>query len=246
MKIDRKKVSIQIFDYIKEMMKSENMQPGDRLPTESRLTEMFGVSRTPVREALSILEASGLIVSKQGGGSVVQSIPAGSLLEETPFEFIDPAEIVHVFETRLIVESGAARLAAERRSMEDLQNIERALGSVSASQRQDQIGHDEDIAFHREIAKASHNSVLIQTMENISTLHRKAIKFLLMNYMTDAGKRPQLLEEHDRIFDAIKNQEPSAAENAMNEHLTNAKEHFTMKRGDINERLDNEAQGEHS
>ncbi|MFB4164016.1 FadR/GntR family transcriptional regulator [Alteribacillus sp. JSM 102045] len=226
MKIERKKVSMQVFDRIKEMIKEEKMQPGDKLPTESKLTEMFGVSRTPVREALSVLEASGLIASKQGGGSVVQATSISSLMEETHFEFVDPEEILNLLETRLILETGAAYLAGERRTVDDLDEMKQALDEIRYSQDKSKIGHKEDIAFHKVIAKASHNPILIGTMENISELHEKAIKFSLMKNMGITGKRQRVLNEHEHIYKAVELGDPKKAEQAMFEHLTNAKKKF--------------------
>ena len=223
MKIERRKVSMQVFDRIKKMIDDQELKPGDKLPTESYFTELFGVSRTPIREALSVLEASGLITSTQGGGSVIQPISASSLMEETRFEFIQPEEVVNLLETRVIVESGAAYYASLRRTQADLENIHQALSNIRGSQSGDNIGHEEDIRFHKLIVKASHNPVLIQTMESISGLYDKAVKYSLSKNVGWKEKRQQVLKEHKEIYEAIEQKDSTRARQAMIIHLENAK-----------------------
>ncbi|KGP73275.1 FadR/GntR family transcriptional regulator [Pontibacillus yanchengensis] len=226
MKIERKKVSMQVFDRIKEMIQQEKMKPGDKLPTEKQLSEMFGVSRTPVREALSVLEASGLTTSKQGGGSVIQATSLSNLMEETQFEFVDPEEVLNLLETRIILETEAARLAAERRTPEELDEIKQNLDAIRLSQDENQIGYKEDIAFHNAIVKASHNPILNQTIEGVTNLYEKAIRFSLMKNMGISEKRAQVLSEHERIYAAISQGNGPKAKEEMQNHLSNARKKF--------------------
>ncbi|WP_082676468.1 FadR/GntR family transcriptional regulator [Shouchella shacheensis] len=223
MKIERKKVSMQVFDQIKKMIKEEKLKPGDRLPPESHFTELFGVSRTPIREALSVLEASGLIASKQGGGSVIQSIQASNLMEEMHFEFLDPQDVIHLLETRIVLESGAAYYAADRRSEEDLIAIMKAYQGVIAQQTQGEVGHKEDVAFHQSIVKAAHNPVLEQSMQSVSTLYEKAVEYSLAKNIGWEEKRTQVHSEHESIMHFIENKRPDDAFTAMKNHLMNAK-----------------------
>ncbi|MBB6450037.1 GntR family transcriptional repressor for pyruvate dehydrogenase complex [Geomicrobium halophilum] len=205
------------------MIKDHEFKPGDKLPSENYFTELFGVSRTPIREALSILEASGLITSKQGGGSVIQSISVSNLMEETSFEFIHPQEVVHLLETRMITEAGAAYFAAKRRTQTDADTMHKALLLIRDSQLEEKIGHQEDIHFHKVIVKASHNPVLIQTMKGLSTLYDKAVKYSLSKNFGWEEKKDQVFQEHEEIYQAIERQDPESAQRAMINHLGNAK-----------------------
>ncbi|QDI92886.1 FadR family transcriptional regulator [Salicibibacter halophilus] len=223
MKIERKKVSMQVFDHIKTMMEEQELKPGDKLPTESYFTELFGVSRTPIREALSVLEASGLITSTQGGGSVIQPISASNLMEETRFQFMNPLEVVDLLETRMILESGAAYFAAKRREPADLEVIQQALTNIRDVQSEAKIGYEEDIHFHKVIVEASHNPVLVQTMGSISNLYEKAVKYSLSKNLGWDEKKQQVLQEHEAIYVAIEKKEAEEARNAMIKHLENAK-----------------------
>ncbi|MFG6121417.1 FadR/GntR family transcriptional regulator [Thalassobacillus sp. B23F22_16] len=226
MKIERRKVSMQVFDRIKEYIQNEDMKPGDRLPTEKQLSEMFGVSRTPVREALSVLEASGLTVSKQGGGSIVQATSLTNLIEETQFEFIDTDEVLNLLETRIILETEAARLAAERATPDEKALIKEKLDAIRSSQNDNRVGYKEDIAFHNAIVRASHNPILVHSVENITTLYEKAIRFSLKKNMGISEKRAQVLSEHERIYTAIRMGNGEQARDEMQHHLSNACKKF--------------------
>ncbi|KGX87058.1 FadR/GntR family transcriptional regulator [Pontibacillus litoralis] len=226
MKIVRKKVSLQVFDRIKEMIQEQDLKPGDKLPTEKELTELFGVSRTPVREALSILEASGITVPKQGGGSVIQPVSLTNMLEQIQLEFVDEEEVLNLLETRIILESEAARLAASRRTEEDLVLLETALDRLKQSQTDTQIGHKEDIAYHTAIVQATHNPILIRTVDSINHLYEKAIFYSLLQYMKLAENRAQILAEHEKVLDAIKKRDEEQAKETMYHHLLNSMKKF--------------------
>ncbi|MED4216415.1 GntR family transcriptional regulator [Priestia megaterium] len=83
--IERKKVSSQVLDQLKKMIKEKTFPPESRLPSEHELSKMFGVSRAPIREALSVLSASGLIESRQGGGSYVKRVNLVGMLDPMTF-----------------------------------------------------------------------------------------------------------------------------------------------------------------
>src|SRR5512138_2855760 len=119
--IKPKKVSSQIADQIRESILAGDFSPGDKLPPERELAEMFGVSRPSVREALNILASSGLVMSYQGGGTVVQSLVdpnQGNALSELIRSQQERA--LEVIEVRKCMESWTAYYAAQRALPEDL------------------------------------------------------------------------------------------------------------------------------
>lgn len=224
MEIKRKKVSEQIFEQIKEKIKQGKYKPGDKLPTETALAEQLGVSRSPIREALRILEASGAIESKQGGRSVVKFIPITNLMETTALEIIDIDEVLQLLEVRIILESEIAALAAERRNEEDISYIEEALKEMKeTTEKEQEIGHEQDILFHNTIIKSSKNIVLKKTIDGISNLYYKSIRFSLAKNVGFYKKKNQILEEHKKIAEAIKLQDSKQAKKSMEQHLLNSK-----------------------
>ncbi|TCP28834.1 GntR family transcriptional repressor for pyruvate dehydrogenase complex [Scopulibacillus darangshiensis] len=206
------------------MIKEGKYKPGEKLPAETKLSEMFNVSRPPIREALRVLEASGVIKSKQGGGSVVQPISITNLMEKTTLEMVNIDEVLHLLEVRIILESQTAVLAAKRRDDRDLECIQEALNDMRlAIDNEESIGHKQDIDFHTAIVKAAHNPVLQQTMDGISNLYYSATKFSLKKNVGLYQKRQQVLQEHENIAEAIRLQDEEAAKEAMSLHLKNAR-----------------------
>jgi GntR family transcriptional regulator, transcriptional repressor for pyruvate dehydrogenase complex len=222
--IERKKVSEQVFDQLKTMIKENEYPPNTKLPSENELSKMFGVSRAPIREALSVLAASGLIESRQGGGSWVREIHLVDMLESVTFEMVEIEQVYELLEMRSIIETEAAALAAFRYQIEDLDKLEKALQLFKVTvQDESSIGHEADFNFHWEIVKASKNRFLIQSIENLSELYRKALAFSLKKNVGMPRKREQVYEEHSKIFNAIKDREPEKAAYYMKTHLTNAR-----------------------
>ena len=93
MKIERKKVSELVLEELKEMIKTGKFPPNSQLPSENELVKMFGVSRSPIREALSVLAAGGLIESRQGGRSWVREVNVAEMLKQVHFEMIKVEEV---------------------------------------------------------------------------------------------------------------------------------------------------------
>ncbi|MFB5661335.1 FadR/GntR family transcriptional regulator [Alteribacillus sp. HJP-4] len=222
--IERRKISHQVLEEMKKLIKNKEFPVNEKLPSETELAERFGVSRAPVREALSVLAASGIVESKQGGGSWVRPLPIEDLLKETSLEVMGTEEILYLIETRIILEREAASLAANRRTLEDIEEIKQAqhkLTTILADP--DEIGDEADFQFHRSIIKASHNPVLLKTLDNISGLYNKAMKFSLELNKQIRGKKEQVLKEHDAILTAIEKNRADDANRAMEEHLVNSR-----------------------
>ncbi|MBN8251925.1 FadR family transcriptional regulator [Priestia flexa] len=221
--IERKKVSSQVLDQLKKMIKEKTFPPESRLPSEHELSKMFGVSRAPIREALSVLSASGLIESRQGGGSYVKRVNLAGMLDPMTFEMVEADQVLELVEMRIIIESEAASLAAIRHTEEELLEIKESLEAFKGTIKNSaEIGYEADYRFHHDIVKAAHNSFLLHTVENLGHLYRKALAYSLTQR---PESRKQVHEDHDRIFEAIKNRDAQGAAEAVREHL----EHVRMK-----------------
>lgn len=126
-KVTRQKASHQVLAQLKDGINDGTFPVGEKLPSENTLAEAFGVSRVPVREALGILEVSGIISSRQGGGHRVEQHSLLSKYQPLVMEIADPNEVEALLEMREVIEQQAACMAAERHTEEDLLAIERAL-----------------------------------------------------------------------------------------------------------------------
>ena len=144
---------------------SGRLQPGARLPTEQELSLATGVSRTVVREAVAALRADGLVMTRQGLGAFV---PAD--VQRRPFR-IDPDEVksakdvLQILELRMGMEVEASGLAAERRTSDDLMQIEAALKSIEAEIEAGGNAVDADFQFHLAIFRSVHNRYFPQLLE---------------------------------------------------------------------------------
>ncbi|MCK6206099.1 FadR family transcriptional regulator [Bacillus infantis] len=222
--IERKKVSAQILDELKRMIKDKEFPADSKLPSENELAKMFGVSRSPIREALRVLEAGGLVESRQGGGSYVREVNLANMLDSVTFEMISIDQVYDLLEMRTVVETEAAAFAALRASSEEVEKIRDALDAFAAKMEDDQsIGSEADFQFHHEIVKASHNPFLLQSVESLRELYQRSLNFSLKQNIGRARKRKQVYEEHLKIYEAIMEGNDKAAAYFMKRHLINAR-----------------------
>ncbi|MDF2038234.1 FadR/GntR family transcriptional regulator [Cytobacillus oceanisediminis] len=222
MKIERKKISAQVLDQLKEMIKEGKFTANEPMPSENELAKLFGVSRAPVREALSVLSASGIIESRQGGRSFVKEVNMADMLGSLAIEYIPVEQVFELLEMRMIMETQAAAIAALRRDEADLEKMKLALDQFEITlTNPEAVGDLADVNFHKHLIAATKNRFMIQVMENIDDLYRKAIAFSLQKNVGLPAKREQVYQEHMSIFTAIKEQDEERAAKAMRVHLEN-------------------------
>lgn len=201
------------------------LKPGDKLPTESAIMAALGVSRTVVREALSRLQASGLVETRHGIGTFVLERPAdtGSPFRIDPSAMTTALDVLAMLEFRVSLEAEAAGLAASRRADEHLNAMRRALDDLkqTASDGRDSVGAD--FEFHLAIARATGNRYFTDIMGHLGT-----VVIPRSRLQVNTPEREQYLErvnfEHESIYDAIERRDPEAARAAMRMHLTNSRE----------------------
>ncbi|WP_299892028.1 FadR/GntR family transcriptional regulator [uncultured Lacinutrix sp.] len=211
-------VQNRIIENIKDLINAKNLEPGDKLPSERMLSEKLGVSRTNVREAIQKLEFYGLLKSIPQSGTFVANIGVIAMngMIEDILRLEDP-DFKSLVETRILLELKTARLAALRRSDEDLVKMKEALDAYTIKVNNDEDAVQEDLLFHLAIAKASGNStmntfMLIITPEIITNFEKY--------HVCDKNLSKQGIREHQEIFDAIKNQNPKLAKQKMKEHFS--------------------------
>ena len=166
----------QISAAITSRIAANRLTPGSRLPTEQDLCAEFGVSRTVVREAISRLKSEGLIVTRQGAGAFVAHNKLGIPFRIAPDSVDSFKSTVEVLELRLAVESEAAALAAERATRAHLHAISAALDAVRRAFERGDDGVDEDLAFHRAIARAAGNGRYLDLAEFLERYVRRQIQ----------------------------------------------------------------------
>lgn len=202
------------------------IKPGEKLPSETSIVREHGVSRTVVREAISKLQASGLVETRHGIGTFV-------LERESQFGLrlnVDTAASVRgILELRMGLEVQAAALAALRRSEDQLARMRQALDDYQASLANNDSCVEEDKRFHQLIAEATGNTYFTDIMQHlgnsmiprtrVNSAERGGADFSRLGYLANL--------EHEAILNAIRKQDPDAARAAMVLHLTNSLDRFS-------------------
>ncbi|MGD0586382.1 MAG: FadR/GntR family transcriptional regulator [Oryzomonas sp.] len=223
--IKPKKVSAQIADQIRSSILSGEFSPGDKLPPERELAEMFGVSRPSVREALNILSAAGLVMSYQGGGTVVLSLvetsggnPLSELIRSEQERALD------VIEVRKGMESWTSFYAAQRALPEDIRRMEEIINGMERNLDGLKPSEDLDANFHIVIARATHNIVWVHLMQSLFDAMKEFQQTVWRAVYLTKEDHHLLFSHHRRIFEAIKTKDAEAAREAMTAHLTFAEQ----------------------
>jgi GntR family transcriptional regulator, transcriptional repressor for pyruvate dehydrogenase complex len=207
-----------IIKKIKELINHKNLEPGDKLPSERMLSERFEVSRKNLRDALQTLEFYGLVKSIPQSGTFVADIGIIALngmiddilsLEEPSFK--------DLVEARIFIELKGVKLAALRRSSQDLLDMENALARYSEKVIRGDDAVQEDLLFHLAIAKASANPSLISFMLKITP---EIINNFEKHHVCDKNTAFKGIQEHKEILDAIKDKDPKRAKIAMKNHFS--------------------------
>ena len=197
--------------------------PGDTLPTEPRIQEEFGVSRTAVREAIRLLSAKGLTASRPKIGTRIRPANEWNMLDPEVLRWqIEPRPgeaFVHaLFEMREIVEPAAAERAAERASEEEVARIAAAMAGIEDNERGSSEQIKSDVAFHMAILEGTHNPML----RSLGALIESALG-ISFRLSWNAVMRADAVYQHRVVFEAIRDRRPEDAFMAMRKLLRNSK-----------------------
>lgn len=206
-----------IIRQIRELITSGQLKPGDKLPPERKLAEKLGVGRTNVRDAIKKLEFYGILKTMPQSGTIVAGMGITALegLISDVLK-IENSDFKALVETRVLLETESARLAALRHTEEDINSMQIALDDYRQKVAQGFQGVEEDLMFHLKIAEASKNTVLKSLMLIITP-------DIINNFITlevcKNGRAIEALEEHQSILDKIVAKAPEEAAAAMHHHL---------------------------
>ncbi len=213
--IPRAKVYQEVARHIERRI-VEQMKPGDLLPPERELAQMFGVSRSSVRDAIRSLESLGLVKPIQGTGTMVCDVSADT--PATPLTNVllqKRKNVGDLLEIRKIIEPPLARRAALNASVEQVAQLESTLHRQQEKITRGELAIEQDSEFHYQIALAAHNSVALKVVDVLMDLLLESRERSLQ-----VDGRPQKsFAGHQRILAAIQRRDPAAAETAMRRHL---------------------------
>ena len=211
------KLSDKIISQIKDLITAGQLKPGDRLPSERKLSETFRVGRMHVRDAIQKLEFYGILKTLPQSGTVVEGMGAVALEGMlTDILKLNDADIHSMTETRIILETSAVQLAAQRGTDADFVKIKDALAAFEAKVNNDEQGIEEDLLFHLKISEATHNTVL-NSMQLL--ILPDVIKLNKNLKICSDGRFKEALEEHKVIFEHMINRRSGEAAEVMKYHL---------------------------
>lgn len=218
-----------LFDEYASKIRSGLLNEGEKLPTESSLVQTYEVSRTVVREALSRLQASGLVETRHGIGTFVRAPQAPRALSLDADELTAAVDVMAVLELRISLETECAGLAALRRTPQQLAGLRAALQAfeVAFAQNLDTVAHD--LAFHTLIAEATGNPYFGDILRHFGTLLIPRTRITSIHQpQRDPDYLRRVNREHEEILSAIERQDADSARAAMRIHLTNSRERLRL------------------
>jgi DNA-binding FadR family transcriptional regulator len=208
----------QAYGGIVEYITAQGLKVGDRLPAEVKLGEMFGVSRAIVREALVRLSADGITEARRGAGSYVKNRPSDHLIAYAKTGSLSAT--LGTYEVRFVLEAEAARLAAARRSTQNMIDIEDALKALRTVLLAGVPAHVEDMELHRRIVLATANPAFLAAFEalspDIDSTMRAGVD---ISRARSSDVIEAMISEHETIVAAIRAQDSDSAALAMRWHL---------------------------
>ncbi len=206
-----------IIRQIKDLISSGQLKPGDRLPSERMMCDRLGVGRTHLRDALKKLEFYGILKTQPQSGTVVAGIGLPALEGLiTDMLSLHDNDFKSLVETRVILETNAASLAARNRTVDDLIELENAMNAHREKVKVDEYAVEEDLLFHLKIAEASKNTVLKSLMLIITP---DIMSYFKKHNVCGKGRSEVAVDHHVQIIEHIKNQDENAAAETIREHL---------------------------
>src|SRR5690242_18262115 len=216
----------QVVARVFELIKRDELKPGDRLPPERELAKQLGISRPSLRAGLGSLISMGVLQSRQGAGTFLVDGPPA--LDSEPLRLLAQLHgfsFDHMFETRSILEVGAAGLAAERATGEQLASMSEEIADMFACLNDPHTFLVHDVAFHRAVAAASGNPTLATLVEMVSTVLYERRR----DTIARAHDFNEAVDWHRRIYRAIRARKPEDARETMREHIMRAQRAFALE-----------------
>jgi GntR family transcriptional regulator, transcriptional repressor for pyruvate dehydrogenase complex len=212
-RVKRSAAAVEAVHEIETLVRSGSLKPGERLPPERELARELGVSRSTLREALRALVMMNVLVSRHGDGTYVSSLDPEML--SRPFSFVletQPALVSHLFEARRLLEAACARLAAQRITEEELEELDRLAVPRNADPSE---LIERDVALHTAIIHAARNPILSGLAESIRALGLESRR----ESAQVPGQAARSHTQHRRIVEALRRRSPDDAAAAMEAHI---------------------------
>lgn len=217
--IKTKKIYEEIVEQLKDMISRGELKPGEKLPAEREMAESLGVSRASVREALTALEAIGILDVRPGDGTFVRQTSSSETFQ--PLALVLAVERnpgKQLMEVRRVLETESAALAAVRATEDNLKNIRESLVRMKEADSVSQAV-EYDLRFHFAIAEATQNTILLRMMNTVADLMHHTFRTNRERLYARSSNGAEIIKEHTAIYQAILERKPPLAKQYMLEHI---------------------------
>ena len=215
--VRRRRLHEDIVQQFHSLIRQGVFQHGARLPSERMMAEQFKVSRSSVREAIRSLELQGLLVSKRGSGTFINTEDLESVVALIASTLSSGEETLkEIFEVRHLLEPQIAAVAAKRADAEEVRRLEEILEEQEKQIEDGETGVDADTAFHFALGSATHNSALVKVVSAVGEILQRSRDLSLQ----EPGRPQRSLSSHHQILNAVRDGDAAAARQAMEHHLT--------------------------
>jgi DNA-binding FadR family transcriptional regulator len=225
----RKELSTEVAKRLREMIVMQNMKAGDRLPNETELGRMFGISRSTVREAIKLLLADNVVEIQRGKGTFVTLQP-GVGKDPLGLEFTNRSKLLdNLMETRMMIEPQIAALAAQRADQQNLDKLAHIIQQICEA-GSDKGNHTPfDVAFHTAVAECTKNDVLYRILPIIC----ESIQEGYLKTANVPGSYERAIQSHINIYHAIANRDSETAKLETEKHIRQTQKDMIVIGGNV-------------
>jgi GntR family transcriptional repressor for pyruvate dehydrogenase complex len=203
--------------------------PGSSLPSLRTFASEAGVSMLTVREALRVLQARGLVETRHGVGTFVRS-PEDRDAVPWMLHSEDADEYLELVEAREVIETHLLRLAAQRRTPEQVALLRRIITDMESARCDVSAFLEADVAFHDAIAEAGHNRILLRAMRAIRGPLRRLIANRTIHHLDTVGHLDGPIDDHRRLVDAVESQDVAPHLDSLERIMSRAREYLAALR----------------
>ena len=222
-RVPQRRLYEDIVQQLHSLIRQGTLRHGARLPAERVLAEQFKVSRSSVREAIRSLELQGLVVSRRGSGTFINTGNLDSVVALIASTLSSGTETLkEIFEVRHLLEPQIAAVAARRVGDEEVRRLGQILEDQQRQIAEGKTGVDADTAFHFTLASATHNSALVKVVSAVEDILRRSRD----QSFQEAGRPQRSLASHRLILEMVRAHDAEGARRAMEHHLTSVEPSF--------------------
>jgi len=214
-RIETEKASTIVVDQILDLIRRRRLKPGDKLPPETKLMELFGLGRSSVREAKNFLAAKHVISIKPGKGSFIRHIGPEVFDSHLISLLIAEDTLSDIYEVRGLMEVAAAAFAAERATPQDLSKLLKVVRTMAKKADRGLQVYKEGLRFHEVLIHATHNQVLAKLFKPVLSLLHEVQE---PAYIKSSDPKKEF-ESHEDIYKSIRDRDPRRAKAVMVTHL---------------------------